>query len=79
MLKPCQSKHADCIRNNLVEIFLDYGSPKIIQCDNGKEFEGSVKRFLEKRKVRKICGRPYHPQSQGKVERSHRTLKSKLR
>ena len=33
---------------------------------------------MKKNGVKKINSRPYHPETQGKCERSHRTLKKKL-
>jgi hypothetical protein len=37
-----------------------------------------VKRLLSNSNVKNIKSRPYHPQSQGKVERLHKTLKRKI-
>lgn len=79
MLSPLPSKSANAVAIALRDIFFDFGQPDIMQCDNGKEFQGNVKKFLEKKKINVIHGRPYHPQSQGKVERCHRTMKKKLR
>ena len=49
-----------------------YGSPCILQSDNGKEFRNSVVYNLKKlwHNLKIIHGRPRHPQSQGSVERS---------
>ena len=41
------------------------------------EFKGDVKRLCRKMQVKMIHSRPYLPQSQGKVERSHRALRLK--
>ena len=46
--------------------------------DRGKEFYGAVKTFCERKKIKMTKSRAYHPQSQGKVERSHRTLRKKI-
>ena len=40
-----------------------------------KNFTVKSKRFAKKRKIEMIKSRPYHPQSQGKVEQSHTSLK----
>ncbi|KAL9953247.1 hypothetical protein ACROYT_G040633 [Oculina patagonica] len=53
-------------------------SPLILQSDQGSEFKGDVNRLCRKMQVKMINSRPYHPQSQGKVERSHRALRSKV-
>ena len=39
----------------------------------GTEFKGAVKTFLKMCGIQNIESRPYHPQSQGKIERSHGT------
>lgn len=59
----------------------EYGMPDCILCDNGDGFNSictpSLTPFqakLWRLGVRTLHGRPYHPQTQGKVERFHRTL-----
>jgi transposase InsO family protein len=71
------NKSAIAVMNHLKIIFSEFGKPKIIQHDCGKEFSGQVKRLLQKLKIKDIKSRPYHPQSQGKVERMHKHLKQK--
>ena len=56
-------------------MFDHHGYPRTLQSVRGKEFYGEVKTFCEKRKIEMIKSRTYHPQSQGKVERSHTSLK----
>ncbi|KXJ08126.1 Retrovirus-related Pol polyprotein from transposon 412 [Exaiptasia diaphana] len=46
--------------------------------DNGGEFKKAVQKLCENLNIRIIRGSPYHPQSQGKVERSHRSLRKKI-
>jgi len=47
--------------------------------DNGAGFAGEVMaKYLKARGVRHIFGAPYHPQTQGKVERFNRTMKEKV-
>lgn len=62
------------IARHLQDIYNEHGLPKVIQHDQGKEFKGAVKKFLESLQVKILQSSPYHPQSQGKVERSHRVL-----
>ena len=68
------------------EIFLvateDYGLPASLLCDNAAVFSGKSRRGkvvleteLERRGIRCIHSTPYHPQTCGKVERFHQTLK----
>jgi transposase InsO family protein len=47
--------------------------------DNGAGFAGEImEKYLRARGVRHIFGAPYHPQTQGKVERFNRTMKEKV-
>jgi len=47
--------------------------------DNGAGFAGEVMaKYLRARGVKHIFGAPYHPQTQGKVERFNRTMKEKV-
>jgi putative transposase len=47
--------------------------------DNGAGFAGEVmEKYLRARGVPHIFGAPYHPQTQGKVERFNRTMKEKV-
>ncbi len=61
-------------------MFTVIGAPRILQSDNGTEFIAEI--FREVAKIWPDCkivhGRPYHPQSQGSVERSNRELKELL-
>lgn len=59
--------------------FRVFGPPLRVQNDGGGEFIGEVKTFFEQVGIERIKGKPYYPQSQGKVERSHGTWKSKIR
>jgi putative transposase len=45
--------------------------------DNGPAYvSGELRDYLKKRKLDHTRGRPYHPQTQGKIERWHRTTKN---
>jgi transposase InsO family protein len=65
-------------------ILREYGLPNAILCDNGKPWgdsQGGITGFevwMMKLGVLPIHGRPLHPQTQGKEERFHRTLKREL-
>ena len=53
--------------------------PHIIQSDNGKEFAAIVVHTLYTNLgIKKIQGSPYHPQSQGQVERLNKKVKQVL-
>jgi transposase InsO family protein len=66
-------------------LFSEYGLPESILCDNGPPFgtcnaHGYTKFevFLMNYNILPVHGRPLHPQTQGKAERFHRTLKAEL-
>lgn len=65
-------------------ILEEFGLPASILCDNGKPWgdsKGGITAFdvwMMRLGVLPIHGRPLHPQTQGKDERFHRTLKREL-
>ena len=66
------------------EVFSEYGLPDSILSDNGAQFAGFRKgytqfeRWLMELDILPIHGRIKHPQTQGKIERFHRTMKQEL-
>ena len=66
------------------EVFLEYGMPESILSDNGAQFAGFKKGYTQFEKwlmdldILPIHGRIKHPQTQGKIERFHRTMKHEL-
>ncbi len=67
-----------------IETFREFGLPNSILSDNGAQFAGFKKgytqfeRWLMDLDVLPIHGRVKHPQTQGKIERFHRTMKQEL-
>lgn len=50
--------------------------PKLLS-DNGSSYiANDFKEFLQKKKMKQIHGKPLHPQTQGKIERYHRSMKN---
>ena len=50
--------------------------PRLLS-DNGSAFiSHDLKQFLDRYKMDHVRGAPYHPQTQGKIERYHRSMKS---
>jgi putative transposase len=50
--------------------------PRLLS-DNGPSFVSSVlANYLEEYKIKHVRGAPYHPQTQGKIERYHRSMKN---
>ena len=70
-------RHSKVISDELENIYLEHGPPRVIQSDQGGEFKGAMKRLCRRTNIELVYSRPFHPQSQGKVERSHRSLRSK--
>ena len=77
-LRPLTGKCSKDIANELQAIYVERGPPRIIQSDRGSEFKSAVKKLCRRMNIKTIYSRPYHPQSQGKVERSHRSLRAKM-
>jgi transposase InsO family protein len=62
-----------------VEAFGVYGIPERVLSDNGPDFTSKLFRGnLAAIRVKTTNSRPYHPQTNGKVERFHQTLKKWL-
>lgn len=71
----------DGVKESFIAAFQEYGLPNSILSDNGAQFSGfrggytQFERFLMDLDILPIHGRIMHPQTQGKIERFHRTLK----
>jgi transposase InsO family protein len=84
-LKACADQQGRTVQHHLVATFERYGLPQAIFVDNGSPWgDASGERWtrlgvwLLKLGVDLIYSRPYHPQSRGKNERFHRTLKAEV-
>lgn len=82
VLAACADQKTATVRDALVGAFRRYGLPRAIITDNGSPWgdgPGSpytpLGVFLIDQGVRIAHSRPYHPQTMGKDERFHRTLK----
>ena len=52
--------------------------PRLLS-DNGSSYiSGELSEWLEDQKMDHVRGAPYHPQTQGKIERWHQTLKNRI-
>lgn len=82
----CANERGVTVREKLETVFRLYGLPLAILCDNGSPWgtSGADERHTEltvwllQVGVRVLHGRPYHPQTQGKDERFHRTLQTEV-
>jgi transposase InsO family protein len=83
-LQACANEQDRTVRGHLITGFRRYGLPEALLCDNGPPWGGpggqytALAVWLLRLGVRVIHGRPFHPQTQGKDERFHRTLKAEL-
>jgi len=85
-LTPCPDMRHDTVWQVLWRLFGDVGLPEALLCDNYFNARGNASGVglsgfdarLIRLGIRPIHGRPYHPQTQGKVERFHGTLNREL-
>lgn len=74
-----ENKEAKTIAERLEYIFNYFKAPKILQTDNGREFNNQeVMNLCERKNIKFINGSPYHPQSQGVVEKLNDLLAKSL-
>lgn len=77
--RAAERKTLENVVNFLYDIFLMFGPPVIIQCDNGSEFSDLTERLCDLwPNLQVINGRPRHPQSQGMVERANGIMETKI-
>jgi len=81
VLKACADERDHTVRSVLTEAFRRYGLPAAMLMDNGSPWGAAGTQpftgfslWLIRLGIRVAHGRPYHPQTQGKDERFHRTL-----
>lgn len=84
-LAACADEQRSTVQNRLEKTFRCYGLPDAFFVDNGKPWGDpfgqiwtKLSVWLLKLGVTVIHSRPYHPQSRGKNERFHRTLKDEV-
>ena len=77
---PLKSIDAESVAEELIKVFARVGVPREILTDQGANFTSQLLAELYKLlQVHSICISPYHPQTDGLVERFNQTLKSMLR
>ena len=84
-IKACQNEQHLTVKTRLIHVFKTYGLPKQINVDNGNPWGNSrllsftaFTIWLMQLGIRVSHSRPRHPQTNGKLERFHRTLKQDL-
>ncbi len=85
-LKACGDERNPTVKSALIAAFERYGMPRSLLTDNGSPW-GSCSQesqwtelgtWLVRLGITLIHGRPSHPQTQGKEERFHRTLRAEV-
>lgn len=84
-LQACANEQGTTVKDQLTAIFRNYGLPESMLMDNGNPWgaQGEPKYatfqvWLMRLGIRVYHGRPFHPQTQGKDERFHRTLNAEV-
>ncbi len=84
-LAACADERAVTVQDRLRAIFRRYGLPEAMLMDNGSPWGDAGDQphtaftvWLMRLGIRVAHGRPYHPQTQGKEERFHRSLKAEV-
>jgi predicted aspartyl protease len=80
MAAPLPQKSADLVAEFIKRyIILQHGPPQILQSDQGKEFVNKIiEELCRKHEIKHQRSSPYHPQSNGLVERTNQTVASKI-
>jgi transposase InsO family protein len=84
-LQACDNEKGTTVQHELSRVFRRYGLPEAFLVDNGSPWGNGPERgwtwlgvWLLKLGVDVIRARPYHPQTRGKNERFHRSLKAEV-
>jgi transposase InsO family protein len=84
-LRACGNEQGETVRSTLQATFHRYGLPEAMLVDNGSPWGDGPGQswtrlgvWLLKLGVDVLHSRPYHPQTRGKNERFHRTLKAEV-
>lgn len=85
VLEACGHEQGSVVQSALSSAFRRYGLPEAMLMDNGSPWGNDRSNpwtvltvWLLRLGIRVLHGRPYHPQTQGKEERFHRTLRAEV-
>lgn len=80
-VKPIPTKESKQVLRYLEQEYLPrFGAPEILITDQGLEFNASpLTQFMEAVGIEHRRASPYHPETNGRIERFHRTMKSMIR
>ena len=77
---PLRTIKAPKIVRALIKFFTLVGLPKSVQSDQGSNFMSHLfQDVMLQLGIKQVKSSPYHPQSQGALERFHQTLKTMMR
>ena len=83
-VQACADERSQTVQHHLSRVFQRYGLPERITADNGPSWASvrgtgltGLEVWLMRLGIRISHSRPQHPQTQGKLERLHRTLKAR--
>ena len=84
-VRTCSNERSQTVQDQVTSIFRHYGMPDTMLMDNGSPWGHDFDHpftpltvWLIQLGVRVVHSRPYHPQTLGKLERFHRSLKAQL-
>ena len=84
-VRACRDEKGQTVQDHLTSILRHYGMPYAILIDNGSPWGSDLAHpftpltvWMIQLGIRVIHSRPYHPQTLGKLERFHRSLKVEL-
>lgn len=84
-LEACEGERLELVRPRLIQVFRRYGLPQRVTADNGPPWGSNIagglsalEVWLMRLGIEVSHSRPHHPQTQGKLERFHQTLKREL-
>lgn len=83
-LAHCADERRVTVQAQLIKVFERYGLPERMTMDNGAPWGDTtgtwtaLELWLMRQGIRVGHSRPYHPQTQGKLERFHRSLKAEV-
>ena len=85
LVQACSNQRSETVQQHLTEVLRRYGLPMRMTMDNGSPWGSDAQHthtrltsWLIRLGIQVSHSRPYHPQTQGKLERFHRTLKREL-
>lgn len=85
LIRACTNEKKETVKEALIDVFRQYGMPIKMTMDNGSPWgcnafqqHTALTAWLMRLGIKVLHSRPRHPQTQGKLERFHRTFKLEL-